>query len=94
MLSRIHLFVIPWTVAAKAPLFLGFSMQEYWSGLPFPPPGDLPDPGVEPRSLMSHALQADSLPLELSGKPTKLLWTTQQMLPSFICKSELSQDHQ
>ena len=44
----------------QTPLFMGFSRQEYWSGLPFPPPGDLPDPGVEPRSLMSYALQADS----------------------------------
>ena len=52
----------PWTVACQAPLFMGFSRQEYWSGLPFPSPGDLPDPGIEPRS---PALQADSLPTEL-----------------------------
>ena len=45
---------------------MGFSRQEYWNGLPFPSPGDLPDPGIEPRSL---ALQADSLPTELRGKP-------------------------
>ena len=50
--------VIPWTVACQAPLFVGFSRQEYWRGLPFPSPGDLPDPGIEPGSL---ALQADSL---------------------------------
>ena len=48
---------------------MGFSRQEYWSGLPFPPPGDLPDPGIEPRS---PALQADSLPPELQGKPPRL----------------------
>ena len=47
----------PWTVAHQVPLFMGFSRQEYWSGLPFPSPGDLPDPGVEPGS---PALQADS----------------------------------
>ena len=47
----------PWTVAHQAPLSMGFSRQEYWSGLPFPSPGDLLDPGIEPRSL---ALQADS----------------------------------
>ena len=48
---------------------MGFSRQEYWSGLPFPPPGDLPDPGIETQSLMSPALQAGSLPLEPPGKP-------------------------
>ena len=46
---------IPWTVACQAPLSMGFFQQEYWSGLPFPSPGDLPDPGIEPRS---PALQA------------------------------------
>ena len=52
----------PWTVARQAPLCMGFSRQEYWSGLPFPSPGDLPSPGIEPGS---PALQADSLPTEL-----------------------------
>ena len=47
---RLRLFVTPWTVARQAPLSVGFSRQEYWSGLPFPPPGDLPDPGIEPVS--------------------------------------------
>ena len=51
-----------WTVACQAPLSMGFSRQEYWSGLPFPSPGDLPDPGIEPGS---PALQADDLPTEL-----------------------------
>ena len=49
-LSHVRLFVTPWTVAHQAPLSMGFSRQEYWSGLPFPSPGDLPDPGIEPRS--------------------------------------------
>ena len=49
-LSGIRLFVTPWTVAHRAPLSLGFSRQEYWCGLPFPSPGDLPDPGMEPTS--------------------------------------------
>ena len=49
-LSRIRLFVTPWTVAYHAPPSMGFSRQEYWSGLPFPSPGDLPDPGIEPGS--------------------------------------------
>ena len=59
--------VIPWAVAYQAPLSMEFSRQEYWSGLPFPSPGDLPDPGIEPRS---PALQEDSLLSELPGKPT------------------------
>ena len=55
----------PWTVADQALPSMGFSRQEYWSGLPFPSPGDLPNPGIEPRS---PALQADSLPSEPQGK--------------------------
>ena len=58
--------VTPQTVARQAPLPMGFSRQGYWSGLPFPAPGDLPDPGIRPGS---PALQADSLPTELKGKP-------------------------
>ena len=49
-LSCVRLFVTPWTVAYQVPLSMEFSRQEYWSGLPFPPPGDLPEPGVEPGS--------------------------------------------
>ena len=55
-LSHIRLFTTPWIVAHQAPLSVGFSRQEYWSKLPCPPPGDLPDPGIEPTSLMSFAL--------------------------------------
>ena len=55
-----------WTVACQAPMSMGFSSQEYWSGLPFPSPGDLPELGTEP---VSSALQADSLLTELPGKP-------------------------
>ena len=50
LLSRVRLFATPWTVTYQAPLSMEFSRQEYWSGLPFPSPGDLPDPGIEPRS--------------------------------------------
>ena len=64
-LNRVQLFVTPWTVAHQAPLSVGSSRQEYWSGLPFPSPGDLPDPGIEPRS---PALQADALTSEPPGK--------------------------
>ena len=65
-LSCVQLFVTPRTVALQAPLHMGFSRQEYWSGLPFPSPGDLPNPGIEPGS---PALQADSLLTEPPGKP-------------------------
>ena len=61
----------PWTVAHRAPLSVGFSRQEYWSGLPFPSLGDLPHPGIKPRS---PALQTDSLPTELQGKPPWSVW--------------------
>ena len=55
-LSCVQLFVTLWTVALQALLSMGFPRQEYWSGLPCPPPGDLPDPGIKPASLMSPAL--------------------------------------
>ena len=61
LFSRVRLFATPWTVALQAPPSMGFSRQEYWSGLPFPSPGDLPDPGIEPRS---PTLQADILTSE------------------------------
>ena len=61
MLNRVPLFATPWTLARQAPLSMGFSRQEYWSELPFPPPGDLPNPGNEPAS---PVLQVDSLPTE------------------------------
>ena len=67
-LSRVQLFVNSWTVARQAPLSMGFSRQEYWTGLPFSSPGDLPDPGIKPRS---PTLQANSLPFELPGNPNR-----------------------
>ena len=65
--SRVRLFVTPWTVVYQAPPSTRYSRQEYWSGLPLPSPGDLPDPGIEPGSPM---LQPYSLPSEPPGKPT------------------------
>ena len=65
-LSRVRPFATPWTVAHQAPPFMGFSRQEYCSGLPFPSPGDLPNPGIKPGS---PALQADALTSEPPGKP-------------------------
>ena len=70
-LSRVQLFATSWTVAYQAPPSMGLSRQECWSGLPFPSPGDLPDPGLEPGS---PALQADALPSE---PPT---------IKNFICR--------
>ena len=69
--SLVRLFVTSWTAAHQAPPSMGFSRQEYWSGLPFPSPGDLPDPGIEPRS---PALQADALTSEPPGKPWTWVW--------------------
>ena len=68
LFSRVRLFATLWTVAYQAPPSMKFSRQEYWSGLPFPSPGDLPDPGTEPGS---PALEADTLTSEPPGKP---LW--------------------
>ena len=66
-LSSVQLFETPWTISYQAPLSMEFSRQEYWSGLPFPSPGDLPNTGTEPGS---PVLQADTLPSEPPGKPT------------------------
>ena len=66
-LSHVQLFAALWTVARQAPLSMGFSTQEYWRGLPCSPPEDLPDPGSEPSSSVSPALQEDYLPLSRWG---------------------------
>ena len=80
-LSCVWLFVTPWTVAHEFPLSMGFSRQEYWSGLPCPPPGNLPDPGIEPKS---PALRTDSLPSEPPGKPSFFLKVMIISFPSFF----------
>ena len=67
-LSRVRLFATLWTVAHQAPRSMGFSRQEYWSGLPFLPPRDIPNPGIEP---WPPALESDTLPSEPPGKPVK-----------------------
>ena len=64
---HVRLCAILWTIARQAPLSMEFSRQEYWSGLPCPPPGDLPDPEAEPTSLAAPALQANCLPLRHQG---------------------------
>ena len=75
-----QLFGTRWTVACQAPLSMGFSRQEHWSGLPFPSPGDLPDPGIKPRSL---ALQADSLLSEPSS--SRHISNVTSSMESFLC---------
>ena len=80
--SHVQLYGTLWTVACQTPLSMGFPRQEYWSELPFPSQGDLPDPGIKPRS---PVLQADSLPTDLQGKPLTLLKP-----PNFsLCSSNL-----
>ena len=69
LLSHVRLFVTPWTAACQTPLTMEYSRQEYWSGKPFPSPGDLPNPGIKPGS---HTWQADSLPSEPLEKPNKI----------------------
>ena len=82
--SCVRLCTTPWTIARQAPPSMGFSRQEYWSGLPFPSPGDLPDLGIEPRS---PALQADALTSEPPGKPLTTVenmeWECQETGPHF-----------
>ena len=73
----------PWTVAHQAPLYMGFSRQEYWSGLPFPSPRDLSNPGIKPRS---PELQADSLPTELQGNHCRFV-------PNFVTMETLNEDY-
>ena len=68
-LSHVRLFATPWTMAYQVPPSMGLSRQEYWSGLPFPSPGDLPNGGIE---LGSPTLQADTLPSEPPGKSEKM----------------------
>ena len=74
------LFATLWTVAYQAPPSMGLSRQEYWSGLPFPSPGDLPDPGIEPRS---PTLEADALTSEQPGKPNRT-----QQYHTWVCTQE------
>ena len=80
--TQMCLLVTPWTVYYQAPPSMGFSRQEYWSGLTFPSPGDLPDPGIEPRS---PTLQADSLPSEPPEKPYV---ESRTWYNDLICKAE------
>ena len=77
LLSHVRLFVTPWSIDCQAPPSMGFSRQEYWSGLPFPSPGDLSNSGIEPRS---PTLQADSLPSEPSGKSYQFVQVDRKLI--------------
>ena len=79
-LSRVRLFATPWTVAYQPSPSMGFSRQEYWSGLPFPSPGDLPDPGIEPGS---PALEADALTSEVLCQ-IPCMYTVSFNSPSYV----------
>ena len=86
--SHVRLFVTPCTVARQDPLSMGFSRQNYWCGLPFPIPGDLPCPGIQPESLVSSSLQENSCPAESRGKAKshyEYAWTLSLKLPQFCC---------
>ena len=81
-LSHVRLFVIPWTIACQAPVSMGFSRQEYWSGLPFASPGDLPHTVIEPGF---PALWGDSIPTEPPGKPQyQAQWPLQNPHDSYL----------
>ena len=87
--SRVRLSATPWTVARQAPLSMGFSRHEYWSGLPCPPPKDLPDPGIEPGDLPnpgigSPTLQLDFLPLSHRGSPNETVCNLKNKINSSV----------
>ena len=84
-LSVVQLFVTPWTVDDQAPPSMGVSRQEYWSGLPFPSPGDLPDPGIKPGP---PTLQADSLPSIEETYPNKIKAIYDKHTANIILTSE------
>ena len=78
--SCVWFFATLWTVASQAPLSMGFFKQEYWCGLPCPPPGHLPNSRIEPMTPVAPALQAHYLPLSYQGKPMHKLWTLVKFL--------------
>ena len=77
--SHVQLFVTLWTIACQAPLSMEFSRQEYWSGWPCPPPGDLPGPGIKPKSLMSPALEGEFF-------ITRAIWEACVRVCVYVCK--------
>ena len=89
--SAVSSSAIPWTIACQAPLSMEFSRQEYWSGMPFSSPGDLPDSGTEPMSLLSPALVGRFLITVLPGKPrTYCYLCSNQLLLHLVSRSKLN----
>ena len=86
----VQLFATPWTIVHQAPLSMEFSRQEYWSGLSFPPPGDLPDPGIKPLSPASPALAGGFFITVSPGKPRWLFsqHRTSTVIPNIFIKSQ------
>ena len=84
--SRVWLFATPWTVACQTLLSMGSSRQEYWSGLPFPSPGDLPDPGIEPGSLTSPALASGFFTTSITWEACSMEW-----LPNYVQECQYPQ---
>ena len=80
--SHVRLFATQWNIAQQAPLSVGFLREEHWDGLPSPPPGDLPDPGIEPTSHVAPALQVDSLLLSHLGSPKTCVLHLNRWLPA------------
>ena len=99
VLSRVRLFVTPWIVTHQVPLSMEFFRREYWNGLPFPPPGDLPHPGIDPRSISSLAFAGRFFTAELPGKlfiPHQILSSTFKQSSSCFqpsCEGTVSWDH-
>ena len=85
-LNHVQLFTTPWTVAYQAPLSMGFSRHEYWSGLPFPPPGDLLDPGIKPTCLASPALAGKFFTISATLEVLSYSIKQSELCPKIIAK--------
>ena len=91
--SRVKLFATLWTIACQAPLSMGFSRQEYWSGWPCPPPGDLPDPGIKPMSLTSSALAGEFLTTSATWEAQSSLSWVRSQNPRHTTGQEGASEH-
>ena len=90
VLSHVWFFAAPWTAACQSPVSTGFFQQEYWSGLPSPPPGDLPNPGIKPVSPTSPALQADSSLLSHRGSSRITIWSSNSTCGAIVKGNEVT----
>ena len=90
VLSSVGLFVAPWAITLQVPLSVGFPRQEYWSGLPFPSPGDLPNSGIKPASLVSPALAGGFFTISTTWEAPKFLQTCQIIQNNYIKKRRVA----